>query len=92
MPSSASLQRPSFPIPCSYVTADIAEAEGLHTKKLSGTKFRQMLRSGAGTGWGGVGRAGGRGRHGAVLLTRNMLQHAGRLAQPLSTALALSMA
>ncbi|PRW57030.1 sulfate adenylyltransferase [Chlorella sorokiniana] len=29
-----------------YVTADIAEAEGLHTKKLSGTKFRQMLRSG----------------------------------------------
>jgi len=38
---------PSLPLPRSYVTADIAEAEGLHTKKLSGTKFRQMLRSGA---------------------------------------------
>lgn len=29
-----------------YVTADVAEKEGLHVKKLSGTKFRQMLRSG----------------------------------------------
>mmetsp|Transcript_27291 Transcript_27291/g.55028 ORF Transcript_27291/g.55028 Transcript_27291/m.55028 type:complete len:425 (+) Transcript_27291:137-1411(+) len=29
-----------------YVTADEAEERGLHTKKLSGTKFRQMLRSG----------------------------------------------
>jgi sulfate adenylyltransferase len=29
-----------------YVTADEAEEKGLHTKKLSGTKFRQMLRSG----------------------------------------------
>ncbi len=29
-----------------YVTADIAEAEGLHVKKLSGTKFRKMLRAG----------------------------------------------
>lgn len=92
LPSSASLQRPSSPMACSYVTADIAEAEGLHTKKLSGTKFRQMLRSGAGAGRSGVGRAGGRGWHGVVLLTRNLPQHAGRLAQPLSTALALSMA
>ncbi|EFN55934.1 hypothetical protein CHLNCDRAFT_145209 [Chlorella variabilis] len=29
-----------------YITADVAEKEGLHVKKLSGTKFRQMLRSG----------------------------------------------
>ncbi|PSC70809.1 sulfate adenylyltransferase [Micractinium conductrix] len=29
-----------------YVTADVAEAKGLHVKKLSGTKFRQMLRGG----------------------------------------------
>ncbi|KAL4451953.1 hypothetical protein ABPG75_007615 [Micractinium tetrahymenae] len=29
-----------------YITADIAEKEGLHVKKLSGTKFRQMLRNG----------------------------------------------
>jgi len=29
-----------------YVTADIAEKKGLHVKKLSGTKFRKMLRSG----------------------------------------------
>ncbi len=29
-----------------YVTAEHAEARGLHVKKLSGTKFRQMLRSG----------------------------------------------
>jgi sulfate adenylyltransferase len=29
-----------------YVTADIAEAEGLHQLKLSGTKFRKMLRAG----------------------------------------------
>lgn len=29
-----------------YVTADVAEKEGLTTKKLSGTKFRKMLRSG----------------------------------------------
>ena len=29
-----------------YVTADEAEERGLHTKKLSGTKFRKMLRSG----------------------------------------------
>jgi len=26
------------------VTADIAKAEGLHVQKLSGTKFRKMLR------------------------------------------------
>lgn len=29
-----------------YVTADVAEKEGLEIKKLSGTKFRKMLRSG----------------------------------------------
>ncbi|GAB4819270.1 hypothetical protein N2152v2_006316 [Parachlorella kessleri] len=29
-----------------YITADLAEAEKLRVKKLSGTKFRQMLRSG----------------------------------------------
>jgi sulfate adenylyltransferase len=29
-----------------YITADVAEAEGLKVKKLSGTKFRQMLRAG----------------------------------------------
>ena len=29
-----------------YVTADHAEARGLHVKKLSGTQFRQMLRGG----------------------------------------------
>ena len=29
-----------------YVTADVAEKEGLHQLKLSGTKFRQMLRAG----------------------------------------------
>mmetsp|Transcript_4919 Transcript_4919/g.13832 ORF Transcript_4919/g.13832 Transcript_4919/m.13832 type:complete len:97 (+) Transcript_4919:1-291(+) len=29
-----------------YVTADVAEAEKLTTKKLSGTKFRQLLRAG----------------------------------------------
>jgi sulfate adenylyltransferase len=29
-----------------FVTADVAEAEGLHKKNLSGTKFRQMLRGG----------------------------------------------
>jgi len=29
-----------------YLTADVAEKEGLHVKKLSGTKFRQMLRGG----------------------------------------------
>lgn len=29
-----------------YTTADEAEGKGLHTKKLSGTKFRQMLRGG----------------------------------------------
>ena len=29
-----------------YVTADVAEAEGLHQLKLSGTKFRKMLRAG----------------------------------------------
>eukprot|EP01025_Chloroclados_australasicus_P058191 TRINITY_DN7288_c0_g1_i3.p3 TRINITY_DN7288_c0_g1~~TRINITY_DN7288_c0_g1_i3.p3 ORF type:complete len:129 (-),score=25.97 TRINITY_DN7288_c0_g1_i3:380-712(-) len=29
-----------------YVTADVAEGEHLTQKKLSGTKFRQMLRSG----------------------------------------------
>ena len=29
-----------------YVTADVAQAEGLHVKSLSGTKFRKMLRSG----------------------------------------------
>lgn len=31
---------------CSYLTADVAEKEGLKVKKLSGTKFRQMLRGG----------------------------------------------
>jgi sulfate adenylyltransferase len=29
-----------------YLTADVADAEGLKVKKLSGTKFRQMLRGG----------------------------------------------
>ncbi len=29
-----------------YITADVAEKEGLHVKKLSGTKFRKMLREG----------------------------------------------
>ncbi|CAD7704250.1 unnamed protein product [Ostreobium quekettii] len=29
-----------------YVTADVAEKEGLHTVKLSGTQFRKMLRAG----------------------------------------------
>ena len=29
-----------------YVTAEYAEARGLHVRKLSGTQFRQMLRSG----------------------------------------------
>lgn len=29
-----------------YITADVAESENLHVKKLSGTKFRQMLRAG----------------------------------------------
>ena len=29
-----------------YVTADVADAEGLHQLKLSGTKFRKMLRAG----------------------------------------------
>lgn len=29
-----------------YVTADVAEREGLHKLSLSGTKFRQMLRGG----------------------------------------------
>ena len=29
-----------------YVTADVAEKEGLHVKRLSATKFRQMLRGG----------------------------------------------
>eukprot|EP00963_Diacronema_lutheri_P013691 scaffold2682_cov344-Pavlova_lutheri.AAC.3 len=29
-----------------YVTADVAEKENLHCLKLSGTKFRKMLRSG----------------------------------------------
>lgn len=29
-----------------YVTADVAKAKGLQVKKLSGTKFRQMLRAG----------------------------------------------
>lgn len=29
-----------------YVTADVAEKEGLNVKKLSGTKFRKMLRAG----------------------------------------------
>ena len=30
-----------------YVTADIAQKNSLHQLKLSGTKFRQLLRSGA---------------------------------------------
>ena len=29
-----------------YLTADVAEKEGLSVKKLSGTKFRKMLRGG----------------------------------------------
>lgn len=29
-----------------YVTADVADAQGLHQLKLSGTKFRKMLRAG----------------------------------------------
>jgi ATP sulfurylase len=29
-----------------YTTADVAQKEGLHVMKLSGTKFRKMLRSG----------------------------------------------
>ncbi|GLC39114.1 hypothetical protein PLESTB_000006000 [Pleodorina starrii] len=29
-----------------YVTVDVAKKEGLHVRKLSGTKFRQMLRGG----------------------------------------------
>jgi sulfate adenylyltransferase len=29
-----------------YVTADVAKAEGLHIRKLSGTQFRKMLRAG----------------------------------------------
>ena len=29
-----------------YVTAEHAEARGLHVKKLSGTQFRKLLRSG----------------------------------------------
>ena len=29
-----------------YLTADVAEKQNLHVKKLSGTKFRQMLRAG----------------------------------------------
>ena len=29
-----------------YVTADVAEKEGLHKLNLSGTKFRKMLRAG----------------------------------------------
>lgn len=29
-----------------YTTADVAESKGLKVKKLSGTKFRQMLRGG----------------------------------------------
>ena len=29
-----------------YVTADVAEKKGLSVKKLSGTKFRKMLRGG----------------------------------------------
>lgn len=33
-----------------YVTADVAEREGLHKLNLSGTKFRKMLRAG-GLGW-----------------------------------------
>mmetsp|Transcript_6800 Transcript_6800/g.10980 ORF Transcript_6800/g.10980 Transcript_6800/m.10980 type:complete len:465 (+) Transcript_6800:2-1396(+) len=41
---------PSLNLVCTeekgYVTADEAEAEGLKAKKLSGTKFRQMLRGG----------------------------------------------
>ncbi len=37
-----------------YVTADVAAAEQLSVKKLSGTKFRKMLRSG-----GSCGRVGG---------------------------------
>jgi len=30
-----------------YVTADVAKEQDLHQLKLSGTKFRQLLRSGA---------------------------------------------
>ena len=40
------------PAPCflqekGYVTADVAKEQDLHQLKLSGTKFRQLLRSGA---------------------------------------------
>ena len=40
------------------MTADVAEREGLHKLNLSGTKFRQMLRAGAGCGDAGVRGAG----------------------------------
>jgi ATP sulfurylase len=33
-------------VPQGYVTADVAEREGLHKLNLSGTKFRKMLRGG----------------------------------------------
>lgn len=48
------------PLPAQgYVTADVAEKEGLHKLNLSGTKFRKMLRSGE-----GAGRVRHAGRHG----------------------------
>ena len=48
----AAVQQPRLTHSCNllqekgYVTADVAEQEGLHQLKLSGTKFRQMLRGG----------------------------------------------
>ena len=51
-PAPTPVHPPTHPGPPthSYMTADLAEKEGLHVKKLSGTKFRQMLRGGAGRG------------------------------------------
>jgi hypothetical protein len=47
--STAAHTVPACPSPCGfqgYVTADVAEREGLHKLNLSGTKFRKMLRAG----------------------------------------------
>ena len=40
------LWRRSLPSAQGYVTADVADKEGLHRLNLSGTKFRKMLRGG----------------------------------------------
>jgi hypothetical protein len=40
------LLRRSVPCVQGYVTADVADKEGLHRLNLSGTKFRKMLRGG----------------------------------------------